>query len=174
VTCCVALIDQGSTWIASDSLVAAQQATWTLPAGKWRELLCGLWVGCSGSFRANDLLERLVEPTYDVRGLVAAIRNAIRFDGWMPDESPGDPPAYDFSMLIARPGEVWELCSNLALIPIQPGKLAAIGSGRQYAQGAASALSHVGYGPRRVERAVEAAIEHDQECGPPVYAEHLL
>ncbi len=167
MTILVATTDGERTWIASDQQAVGGSRSWHRPNGKWRELPCGWWLGLAGSSRALYLAELLVDPTYDARGLVEALRRLLSADRWAWKEDPGDSPFLHLEGILAKPGEVYYLSADFTLIPSFASHVTAAGSGSEYALGAAYALSQTGCatGMRETLRlAVEAAGMNDPSC----------
>lgn len=153
--------------LGSDSLVTSGVHSWSLPDGKWIELPCGIWVGSAGSVRANALIESLVDPTYDVRGLVEVVKRALVADGWTPGQSPGTPNGFDVELLLASLDEgIHYVADDLSRIPCADVGVA--GSGRQYALGSLETTRETSRPTQsRVVYAIGAAIRFDPNCGGP-------
>jgi ATP-dependent protease HslVU (ClpYQ) peptidase subunit len=160
--------EDGVICLGSDSLVTSGVHSWSLPDGKWIELPCGIWVGSAGSVRTTALIESLVDPTHDVRGLVEAVKRALVADGWTPDQSPGTPNGFDLELLLVSLNEgIHHVADDLSRIPCEDVGVA--GSGRAYALGALSALTSSRPSQYRVSEALRAAVEHDPNCGDPLH-----
>ena len=89
--------------------------------------------------------------------LTASLRTAIRSDGFVAKDEYGA-PVFGVPFLIAQPGRLWEIDSAFHLT--EERGFWAIGSGRNYAFGAAHAL-HPGQPKNVVGMALDAAIHHD-------------
>lgn len=146
-----------------------QKAGDFLVPAKW--IIRGQWaIGVSGAYRTQQLLERATLPETDDPFVLATwIRDTLSADGYKPADGDHDPPSLDGHILLATPGRVWMVHGCFATVEVYG--LAAIGSGREYALGAAWMASTPGFmnwDDRKwvVERAVMAAIAKDRDgCG---------
>jgi ATP-dependent protease HslVU (ClpYQ) peptidase subunit len=173
MTVVCAVKDGPDVWIGSDSRMLAGSFLYQMPVGKW--LAADGWrIGISGSYRFASLLTHR-PPALGVTAFDAAeaLRALIVADGWQPlqDQKEG-PVRHDIGMILVSPEhEVYEL--GTAGIPVDQGnEFTAIGSGYEYALGAAHA--------RRLERpearvriAIDAAIKYDVSCGGAPYVERI-
>ena len=134
---------------------------------KW--IIRGQWaIGVSGAYRTQQLIERATLPETDDPFVLATwIRDTLLADGYKPDEH--DPPVFNGHILLATPGRVWMVNGCFATVEVKG--FAAVGSGREYALGAAwmaSTPECAAWDDKRwiVDQAVMAAIAKDRDgCG---------
>lgn len=158
------------TWIGSDrrTTMGGQVADFN---PKWAVSPCGrkaiAYAGPTrGNHLANEFQARLfgARDPYDV---AARLRQLITEDGWTAHTDAGDPQHYNGAAIYAEDHGVWFITCDFCVIAIPPGRLWADGSGREYAFGAAHAMSMFSGvdGSALVRTAVEAACANDSGCG---------
>lgn len=181
---------QSSTQIAigSDSLTnfgpamsISSGSKWT-NQGNWRDW----WIGSSGFKRSKTLLagytKTLPKHPQDVADL---IRTLHKNDAWQPDERKGEPLAYGSNFILANPSGLWYVDSSFCAYKWPARKLLAIGSGSEFARGAAVAATWLSqkrfpalyHSPlcksltpkEYIDLALVAAIGCDTCCGNPVF-----
>lgn len=171
MTITVALHQPGvGTWIGSDrrTCLGGQVADFT---PKWTVAPCGRKaIAYAGPGRGIHLVQEFQARLFGARDpydVAARLRQLIQEDGWTPSTEAGDPSHYGGSAIYAQDDGVWYIACDFVVIPIPPGRLWADGSGRDYAQGAAHALTILGTtdGGALVRTAIEAACANDRYCG---------
>lgn len=173
------------TWIGSDSRMVANFMLYPQPVQKWF-LVDDWWVGFSGSYRMADLL-RYRAPSLANLVSAFAVTNALRAltvdDGWKPIEegSRDGPTRMDINCILVSPGlDVYEFGTAGVVCPAGD-EFTAMGSGYEYALGAAEALSRIrsengsGFiGPEiRMRAAIAAACKYDLGCGGEPFVKRL-
>ena len=85
-------------------------------------------------------------------------------------EEPGEDNSYRVEIILVRGGRIWLVDSALNPYEIGPYHLAAVGSGQDYAKGAAFAFKPTVKGHKQVVAvSVDAAIKFDRRCGGVVW-----
>lgn len=155
-----AIADRGITITGCD-----QRAGSMMVRTKWvRRGDCS--IGVSGTYRVIPLLASAQGmPQEDPFAIGTWIRDVLAEDGFQSRDDSGGPKSFDIEILLARPGRLWLLDASLTPIEVPPGEFMAVGSGREYARGAAHALSFASPADQ-VRAAVQAAIDLEYEtCG---------
>lgn len=165
--------DAGRVWLASDGRSTGGSFIYPEVSRKiWRG---GGWLaGASGPDRIFEIMVAAAVGSETVEVLRDRLMAALKDGGWEPEAGrAGDPPAYSFSVLAARAGELWCIAPEGSIWRPTWG-FAAIGSGQDFAYGAAHALRGHGIsGDTIVRAAVSAAIEFRSDCGGEVVVESM-
>jgi len=161
---------EGQVWLAGDSLTTIGKHR-IIHDGKrheWPNMVLA-FVGCA---RIQNLIGKLGREPHriddDIPELMATLRAEIIADGWTPNKEEGDPQDWGVEGLIASRSGLWHVASDFAVLQAHPDQIIAIGSGREYAAGAAAVLDGA-HPEARLDRAVEVAIALDDYCGGPVW-----
>lgn len=151
------------------TVIGCDQRAWELMVPtKWARK--GEWaIGVSGVYRVLPLICAATEsPPDDPLGVGIWLRKLLIEDGFKPGENEdneGGPRTFPFSALLASSGKLWYMDSSMTPFAVRPHTLMAVGSGREYARGAAHMLRH-GDPESMVRAAVQTAIDLDYEhCG---------
>jgi hypothetical protein len=180
MTVLAAITDGTATVIGSDSGMFTGNLVRDLGHSKffhWPE--SGWHVGISASLRvwahARNHLSQV--RSWDAYGLAEAFRRFVRDDGWKTEESAGEPWQASAGIILARPGEVWEIASDFAPFRIPDGVMATSGAGWTEAAAAGLALSRAGGGRYSmsyvIRGAIETAIDLSVWCGGRAFVEVL-
>ena len=133
----------GKIWMAADSRVSDHDSAFIFPQRAKKLHRCGDWlIGGSSSSRFDEFWEDGSHQWGSVRVLRDEFLTFVKELGVEPHgeaNDKGEPPAYGFSLLAARAAELWLISSNASLMQPAWG-FAAVGSGQDFAYGAAHAL----------------------------------
>ena len=164
-----ALKSDDGVWIGADSRVTSNGNIAPVEYQKWRRTAEGIWWGISGHLRLSSIVGDL-PGVKTVGDFAAAIRNAVKYDGWSADDGKhGLPPDFCFDVIAVVDGEVYEIGGGGSVI-YYGWSFCAQGSGYEYAYGAAFALDEIE--PEVIIRtAIEAACRYDSGCGEPIFME---
>jgi hypothetical protein len=180
VTILCAITDGSQTVIGSDSAMFNGNTVRDFGRSKFFHWPASGWhVGISASLRmwahAKNHMSQVA--SWDAYGLAEAFRKFVGDDEWKKREDAGDPWRTDSGIILARPGEVWEIASDFSACRIPSGEVATTGAGWQLATGAGYALAQAGGGRYSqsyvVRGAVEAAIARSVWCGGRAFVEVL-
>jgi len=181
MTCVVGVSDGKTILFGADSAAASgdgpQQISEIYTAAEPKVFACGGYLlGVCGSYRVAQILRYRAElpvlppSTEDVEGflvreLLPAVAATVEAAGIAGSRSGylGDLVC----LLLGVQGQLWNISSDLALLP--EADFAVVGSGRHHAYGALYALQAAGVGAphRRVEIALEAAAAYTPTVRPP-------
>lgn len=164
-------------WIGSDSRVTSDRFIWPETAKKWLD--CGRWViGVSGSAmiarvvrdKASDLGQcETAEGVADMLMAEFKERDFKRCDH-------NGPPCYEQDLIIATKSEVFSVAGN-GIVAAPDHGFAAVGSGDDFAYGAAYAIMSVAQGAISGDVicrvAVEAACQYSSDCGGKIVVEKV-
>ncbi|MGQ9369044.1 hypothetical protein [Azospirillum sp. ST 5-10] len=170
-----------STWIASDTL---------LIAGSMRQFGRPKWVvrppwaaGVAGHLRTINLIEDAADEFFGgladgpagVSEFTRRLRQRLKAEEYRGTEEGPGPLDFGQAILLARPDGVWAVGCDFSIMPVPADHLAAEGTGREYAVGAAFALAtHAALSRReRLAVAVETAMAFDIGCGGEVWLHEL-
>ena len=171
MTIACALKTDTGVWIGADSRLTMRSG-FVLPveSNKWMPLHSGLWWAFSGHTRVESVVAKL--PLVDTpEEFQEAVRAAVKEDGWNSDADKGETVDYAYDLLLVTPERVCFSHGSGSFADFGDA-FCAIGSGREYAYGAAFALR--GMDPEVIVRtAVEAAIAFDTSCGGAVSVEFI-
>ena len=170
MTILAAYTDGKKTWVGGDTqatagnLVFKDVSKWTIHEN-WA-------IGQSGSVRAINIIEAnieaLVKGLYEPFDFTSRLRDIFDEEGIIPGElergTEGGPEEFGEYVLLAKPGNVWAIGSDLSIYPVATGKVIAEGCGYQYAYGAAFDTADL-KPQERIKRMIAAAIEYDPYCG---------
>jgi ATP-dependent protease HslVU (ClpYQ) peptidase subunit len=177
MTICCAIHDPISreTWIGSDSRATSNTFIWPEKVKKW--IAAGKWrVANCGSGRALHLMEKRAKclaACPDVSAVCGSLRDILQEDGWRADDEKGAISYGPLMFLLASHEGVWIIPSNFAPVYVG-GRFAAIGSGDDFAYGAAHALMALCVSREVVVRsALHAACTFDAACGGDLFIDHL-
>lgn len=124
-----------------------------------------------------DRLEE-VRPEWTPFKIYCWVRKVIMDYGVELEKKPGGAPWFDLSMIVARPGRVWDIpCMGGPLDYSNCGELCARGTGDEYALGAAFATQRC-LGPKATPKqiminAIEAAKQYNDHCGGETWIQRL-
>jgi ATP-dependent protease HslVU (ClpYQ) peptidase subunit len=164
----------GEVWIGADSRCGSSGYIFQTSEPKLHR--CGdWWIGHAGTGRAVQLFKDHIaahkEPVYETpRHLVEDFFGLLKGAGFKADDDAKSGPDYGQELLIARPGELYEVSVN-AVITAPSWGFAAIGSGASWAEGAAWALHNSAdscFHPHAtflLERSLQAALAFRSDCG---------
>ena len=168
MTIACALKTEAGVWIGSDTQLTMRSG-FILPVAKKKWETCGRFRWAfSGHVRILGALSAAPAGgmTTNMPGAEAFaehLREAVKADGWNPDDDKGAPTDYAYDAIIVSPTRVCLAHGDGGFADFGDA-FCAIGSGREYAYGAAFALDGMD-GDVVVRTAVEAAIACDNACG---------
>lgn len=153
------------TWIGSDTFATLGPVKFAC-SPKW---VVGSWwaIGCAGDGRlqtvvASDLADELHKGNSPA-DLAEKIREAVKEDGWNTNSEPGAPD-YGVWIMLANPESVWTVCSAFSVDHMKG--YWADGSGGQIAMGAMFTAKRRAMTPKDIVfEGIQAAIEHERQCG---------
>lgn len=160
IVAAIAVPDRAITVIGCDQRVGS-----VMVPTKW--VRQGCWaIGVSGVYRVLALIEqREGAPQRSPLEVGVWLRDVLLEDGFQPRDDAGGPQSFDTEILLARAGRLWALDASLTPTEVPPGELAAVGSGREYARGAAYALDAASL-DYRMHTSIQAAIDLEfATCG---------
>ena len=158
----------GKVWMAADTLSSAD--AFVFPERTRKLFRTRDWlIGMSGSDRHHEFVPRAAgfENVEEIRDRLMNHARTIGSDGV---QEKGEPAGYHVSLLAARAGELYAISGDGCIWRPAWG-FAAVGSGQDYAYGAAHALlcgrdpSLFVTGEDVVRKAVEAACAFRGDCG---------
>lgn len=166
----------GVTWIGADGRMTSDKFVWPMDVEKWTDI--GRFrLGMAGSGRAAVIVGRRLHDLRDFahpQYIADSLREAMISDGWKSDDARG-PQTFDTYFMLANAAGVWAISGTGTVIPFGL-NFAAMGSGEDYAYGAAYALMN---GDRHVSAewvvrgALGAACAFDAACGGQLMVECL-
>lgn len=163
-----------SVWMASDSRTTG--GNFIFPERSRKLHRVGGWLlGASGPDCIHEIVKKLGDNLDQAAELRDAIMAGLKTGGWETERQDrgGDPPAFGMAVLAARPGELFGIAPDGCIWEPDWG-FAAIGSGQDFAYGAAWSLKGGLVGPASlVTDAVRAAIAFHCGCGGDVVVESI-
>jgi ATP-dependent protease HslVU (ClpYQ) peptidase subunit len=176
---------EDGVWIASDKRLCDKGFIFSDHAEKWVKMSSGLWIGYVGHsaiLAALGSVSTLTTDELKTRGLASRIREWAREDGWDATSTDGAPPDFSYDLIVVDPskGRVFLLCGDGSATDVGE-EFVAIGSGREFAYGAAYAAGVAWTGDDDptymakdiVTNAVRAAMRYDNECGGDTWVRHV-
>ena len=168
------------TWLGSDTIGVNGSGTIFNTGPKW-VMEDGWAVGMAGSSRTRTILDnamgKLLGGLMDPFDFTNRLVSDLPSYGYQPSfESEKGPPIYGGQFLLAGPNGLWEIDAALAIFPVAPGHMAAIGSGAEYAAGCAWGLNHTGVAMNPIDAItafVRCAIDHNADCGGTIWADRV-
>ena len=172
MTIICAYTDGKKTWIGSDTQVTGGNHISYIER-KW--CVVGSWAsGDSGSVRTGNVLEQYKDEL--LGGLNTPwefskrLQERFEKERFHPDlQSRGDeggPIDWGQDILLAKPGKIWVLDSELGIVKFGKNEPVAYGCGFEYALGAGYVAREAGIkGLTIVEYMLESAVEYDPYCG---------
>lgn len=175
MTTAVAIRVLGETWIASDSMVTLSGQKMAAPFQKWRRNAKNCWYAFSGHTRIYDLVDDDDEfnQSQDAREFINRARLLAQQDGWSVTDGKGEPTDYAFdAIFIDADGDV-HFCHGSGAVHWFDDNICAIGSGREYAYGAAHGMIEASLAEHDPETfltvVIEAASKYDSGTGGDVF-----
>ena len=172
MTIICALRSQDGVWIGSDSRVSKNSGfVCPAPFDKWAKTAEGILWGISGHLRLASIIGTL-PGVKTVAQFSKALRDATKEDGWSAEGNKhGEPCDWCFDVIAVIDGKVYEINGSGSVVDFED-NFCALGSGREFAYGAAFALDDMD--PEVIVRtAVESACKYDSSCGEPIFVEHI-
>lgn len=174
MTIVVAQREGNRVWIGADSRITSHNSfIYPTVAKKWHKW-GDWWMGCAGSTRLSNLIEAHAldpQPATE-QALIVAVRSWIKDDEWnqeVPGGGPG-PRSVGSAMLVVTPDRRVLDVSSFWAYSDAGVEFAAIGSGCDYAYGAAHAMRATAIPTEeRMQIALEAACNYDTGCGEPLF-----
>lgn len=173
MTCCAAITDGRTIWMAGDSRSTSPYGVNVQRYPKVFER-AGVLFGVSGHVWCNQVLRHLVdvppvgaaEPeAWLVREFTPALRDALNRRGLVGCNTDGGSRLW--ALLVGLKGELFRVYDDLSLEALT-GHYAVLGSGADYACGALYATEGLPIEPtERLELALGAAAQHDAGVGRP-------
>lgn len=176
MTIICAISSKEGTFIGSDTMLSAGNRA--IP-GKQKWFTYRNWgIALAGDWRVANILDN------HKKELLSGIKNEVdlvdKLYNLFENAGIGGGSAGDFvkpfgqSILLAKKeGPVWEIDSNLSVIDIPCNTLAAVGTGEDYAVGAAYILEGSCTARERLEKALETAVKFCIDCGGPLWISKL-
>lgn len=161
----------GKTWVGWDSRVTdGHGSIYHIEHEKVRQF-GRWWIGCSGSAASLDVIEQSRGVTHETDApheVARLIQQAFCAADFKKCDQHAGPPCYEQELLLVRHGEIWHVGGNGGVHLCAP-SFWAIGSGADFALGAACALTD-GFerecrGQRLVSAALQASARFDTGTG---------
>lgn len=144
---------------------------WETHANGWAAAAAGP-LGAINLIRygADSLFKNLTGPLQ----FGERLKGVLHKGGFMPAAEDAGPMSWGLSVILAHPTGVWDFDGALAFHAIEPRRLWAGGSGKEFALGAGEALRDLDMPPQeRLERALRASLTLDVMSGGPLWIARL-
>jgi len=167
LTAIVGLWDGETAWMVGDGRVGWGDGA---PCNTTTKLIrSGQWIiGQAGANRGLQVLRRMsFEACSTPEDVADCLRSMLKADDWQPKAiDPGRAPMYSASFLLAGPEGLYVICNEFASMKADTGLPVGVGSGGDYASGAAHAFLARGESPRRaLSEAIRIAAAFDVWTG---------
>jgi hypothetical protein len=159
--------DGKAAWLCTDGRCTANGDLITdaqpkaFQAGDWA-------VAASGPCRITNLLKGATQLLADAGSpeeMALRLRKLLQDDGWKGEEGQG-PPGFGLRFAFTGKQGAWTCDGQFSVVEVMRGAVLGLGSGGQFAQGAALALLRKGFSPREaLSEGIRAAVASDAYCG---------
>ena len=178
MTVLIAVRAENSVWIGGDCRVSQNGTTICDNFPKWRKH-GDLWWSSAGYQRIYQLADRKIYSTVPKQhplDLCEAIRLEVIADSWSTDHCQGGAPVdYQFDLLATDGARIVKYRGDGSAVVLHSlGTILAIGSGEEYALGAATAVLPVEGAEMAVHAALAAATRFSQSCGGDLFIKEIM
>jgi ATP-dependent protease HslVU (ClpYQ) peptidase subunit len=136
------LSNEGVLYMAADGRCTGSSAIYCDTQQKITQ--CGEWlVGATGESLLTSLVIENSEYLGDLKtafSVSQGIRKILKDTDWTTSHEESGSLRYGVSLMIGRAGELWTALSNLGVVPVMKCSFMGVGSGSDFAIGAADAL----------------------------------
>jgi ATP-dependent protease HslVU (ClpYQ) peptidase subunit len=163
------------TFIGSDSRVTNRSVVVTDNMPKWINISgTKFWVGMSGDIKALVLVEniKLDSEISTPWELSKIIKDELDKDNWVTNTNDTGSKSYGIGVLIASPAGLYDTSADLAPVRIPDNKFYAVGSGRDFALGAAFTSKSKDI-HKIIVTAIKASINFDPYCGGEIFTKFI-
>lgn len=181
MTALIAIKDEDRVWIGGDGRVSEGSTTVSNSFIKWRR--CGtVWWAAAGFARIYALAEKNINEMSGIRaphGCFAVceyLRSLADSDGWSKQsEEQGGPTRYKFDILVTDGHNIGQYAGDGSYISLsERGSMLALGSGCEYALGAAFAVLPTEGAEMAVQAALTSSARYEQTVGGDFFIKEIL